>query len=71
MQNRRVTYDEPRSPIIAARSRWLSRYEMHQRTHSYKITYTAGAMENVEISHTVNVLKGTKRPFNNRRSKYQ
>jgi hypothetical protein len=47
-------------------------YSKFDRKGDSKITYTAGAIENAEINlHTVNVLEGTKRAFNNRRSKYQ
>jgi predicted ATPase len=47
-------------------------YSSFDRKGGSKITYTTGAIENPAINlHTVNVLEGTKRAFNIRRSKYQ
>ena len=46
-------------------------YSRFDRKGGPKITYTAGAIENPVINlHLVNVLEGTKRAFDNRRSKY-
>ncbi len=46
-------------------------YCSFDRKKSSKITYVSGAIENPVINvHVVNVLEGTKRAFDNRRSKY-